>query len=360
LIQNQLTRAPSPSSPQSEALYLCAIVVAPKVSQAIKQIVAQSQGAFDVIGQGTFLAIIAVTPIDQAISQDRQELVAKLLVQQALIESVMAIAPVLPVKFGTLVSDRTTVAQILETGHETFALAFAKLSNKTQYEIVVTWDVASVFADLSNDPAVVALKAALIASEADRDLVDFEPLGRLVKTMLDKRRLETSATLLERLMRIGVDAVVNPVLDDSIILNLALLIEKDQVNALDNSLDALDIIFDEKLSFRCVGPLPPHSFATVEVTAYEQGDIETACALLELESPEPEATLRAAYHRLVKQAHQALLEGGAHKQPESSSVAELKDAYATLLSFNAAGGAVSVSIVRQEAAYEGSLAENVG
>ena len=54
-------------------------------------------------------------------------------------------------------------------------------------------------------------------------------------------------------------------MDDRMVANLALLLPKPASDALDRRLAELDEEFGSRLNFRCVGPLPPYSFATVEV-----------------------------------------------------------------------------------------------
>jgi len=341
---------------ESSGLYVCAIVAARgsfgELTEYVNNLACEAQ----LIGRGDFSAVVMTSTEDPLVNRDRKDLMRQLLVHQRLVESIMATTPVLPVKFATLAPDRESVERGLERGHEKFAAAFEGLSGKNQFEIVVSWDVAKVFEEIAKEPAVTKLKADL-ANEAGKAAPEtLEQLGKLVKQALDRRRAVIGKELLGALSRVGVDSVVNPIMDDNMILNLALLVDAEPADALDQCLDALDNAYHGALTFRCVGPLPPHSFATVEITFLEPEKIKHACNILELEAARSSDEVRSAYRRLVKQSHPDV----ALDQSNSAGISVLKDAYSTLLSFVDAGGPVVVSVQRQEAAYSVGAAAGSG
>ncbi|AGI68584.1 GvpL/GvpF-family gas vesicle protein 2 [Octadecabacter antarcticus 307] len=345
----------------SVGLYVCAIVAEWESNSALIKCANEAQGEIQLIGQGGITAVVMVPPEDQPVSRDRQELVRQLLVHQQLVERFTEIAPVLPVKFGTLAPDRESVELGLERGREKFFTAFGGLSGKTQFEITVTWDVADVFAKIAKLPAVVKLKVDLVAtSESDRP-INLDRVGRLVKETLDHQRAQTGKVLLDALLPLGVDSIVNPILNDSIVLNLALLVDTDQADALDRCLDELDSTFHGALSFRCVGPMPPHSFATVEINYIEPTQVSHACCVLELDAAHNFEEIRSAYHRLARQTQQDIAPDVVVDNKSSSvGIAVLNDAYKTLLSFVDAGGPVVVSVQRQEDAYATDIPSSGG
>jgi hypothetical protein len=341
-------------------LYVCAIVAERVSCGALIQCAHDAPGEIQLIGQGDFTAVAIVPENDQLVSQDRKELVQQLLVHQQLIEKFMEIAPVLPVKFATFAPNRESVELGLEVGREKFSAAFNSLSGKVQFEIIVTWDVAKVFAEIAKEPAILKLKADLAAMPELDGPVSLEPLGKLVKETLELQRAEIGKFLLDALVQVGVDNVVNPILDDSIILNLALLVDTKSADAFDRCLDELDSTYHGALTFRCVGPLPPHSFATVEITYLEPANVAQACGILELDAARSTDEVRSAYHRLARKSHPDIAPNLAVDETASVSMTVLNDAYKTLLSFVGAGGSVVVSVQRQEAAYAADIASSAG
>ena len=339
-------------------LYVCAIVEERETNSELIKCANEAQGEIKLIGYGEITAVVMVQSVDQPVSRDRQELVRKLLVHQQLVEKFMEIAAVLPVKFGTLAPNRESVELALERGRDKFITAFSELSGKTQFEITVSWDVAEVFAEIAKEPTVIDLKADLAAmSENDRHL-NLDQLGKLVKETLDHRRTQIGKALLDALLHVGFDGIVNPVLNDSIVLNMALLVDIDRTEALDLCLDELDNTFHNALTLRCVGPMPPHSFATVEIIYMEPTKVSHACCILELVAANSFEEVRSAYHRLARQAHQEIASDRIVDGTVCSSIGELNDAYKTLISFVDAGGPVVVSVLRQEAAYATDMASS--
>jgi hypothetical protein len=341
-------------------LCVCAIVAERVSCSALIQCANDAPGEIQLIGHGDFTAVVMVLEKDQLVSPDRKELMQRLLVHQQLIEKFMEIAPVLPVKFATLAPNRESVELGLEVGSEKFSAAFNSLSGKVQFEVIVTWDVAEVFAEIAKEPAVAKLKVDLAAMPESYGSVNLEPLGKLVKETLGLRRAETGKVLLDALVQVCVDNVVNPILNDSIILNLALLVDAKNADAFDRCLDELDSTYHGALTFRCVGPLPPHSFATVEITYLEPAKVTEACDILELDVARSTEEVRSAYHRLARKSHPDIAPDVAVGEAASVSMAALTDAYKTLLSFVGAGGSVVVTVQRQEVSYAADITSSAG
>jgi len=109
--------------------------------------------------------------------------------------------------------------------------------------------------------------------------------------------------MLSSLREITSDLVINPPMDDSMVANTALLVDKAGREALDQRLELLDKEFDGQLHLRCVGPLPPYSFATVEVQVPSSQEILKARLQLGLGEAATTVEIRQAYRELASQLH---------------------------------------------------------
>jgi hypothetical protein len=128
-----------------------------------------------------------------------------------------------------------------------------------------------------------------------------------------------------------VDAITYPVTADQVALHLVLLMKADEMTALDDRLEDLDATHGGRLAFRCVGPLAPYSFATVEIEVVEATALTEAMRLLDV-GPDATATeVRAAYRRAAKSVHPDAAGAGAGG---SASMAALTEA-CRLLSLHA-------------------------
>ena len=222
---------------------------------------------------------------------------------QRVLEQVMLDGPVIPLKFGTYADDDRQILEILNCGQREFAAALHQYADKVEVDLAAFWtDLKCVLADIAVAPAVVALKAQ-IADGTGATMEQRVRMGQLVKQLLDQRREGVAAEIADALGGPSESMVVNPVKDDSMIFNAAILVSRDEQAQLDRTIQELDRRYDNKLNFRCVGPLPPYSFATAEVKTIETGNLDAARRLLELGEAASLAEIKTAYRRLLQQEH---------------------------------------------------------
>ncbi len=265
---------------------------------------------------------------------DRQALTRQLLAQQQLVEVIMGITPILPVKFGTNAPDRESVERCLASGEVEFSEAFERTSGKVQFEIQTHWNLEDVLAKISRSPELASLKSA-----------GAEPVevGKAVKSLLEKERSELSSCLSSHLRSVAADSVDNALVDDRMVLNTSLLIDRKKTEELDSCLETIDAAHNDRLNFRCVGPMPPYNFATVEVSFLDPEKVSWARKFLGLDEEAYLEEIRAVYHRLARQKHPDT----ALPSADDSEMTALLDAYQTLCAFTKSGGLVQVSVCRQ-------------
>lgn len=331
----------------ANGLYLYAI--APRADRTAKWAEGFSSALY-LVERGPFAAIVQDAAYGSLPGGDREVLAKLLIAHQQVVQDAMSVTPVLPVKFATIAPNRESIERCLENGRAAFADALASLQGKTQYEVLVTWDLKAVFAEIAADPEVARLKTEMARAPRGATADDSAHLGAIVKNRLEARRSTLGKTLAHALQAAAIDAIVNPLMDDRMVLNLALLVDTD--DALQRRLESLDAAHDGKLTFRCVGPLPPHSFATVEIDFLDGDRIARARDMLELDGAADAEAVRAAYRRLAKEAHPDL----AGDRVGTERIRALRDAYDTLSSFVDAGNSVIVSVRRQEAAFAAEAA----
>ena len=331
------------SSNRDTARYLYAVLPNPEGERLPDRL----DGETYLIKGRHFAAVVKNAAISSPVTGDRQELARMLLAHQQVIERVMAWTPVLPVKFGTVAPDGGSVVRCLANGAAAFADAFQRMKGRTQFEILVTWDPEPVFAAIAANPKIVELKQQLTTGAGAPDPVAVARLGVLAKQFFDRRREEVSDAIAEVLRKTAEDAVTNALMDDRMVLNIALLIDDQKTAALDDCLETLDASYGGKLTFRCIGPLPSYSFAAVELSFLDADRIARARRLLELDVIQDAKTVQAAYRRLTKLVH-----------PDTSGavdvggrIAELNDAFTTLSSYVDARGPVLIAVNRAEPAF---------
>lgn len=132
------------------------------------------------------------------------------------------------------------------------------------------------------------------------------------------------------MQEVALDLVVNPLMDDSMVANVALLVDEAGREVLGQRLEDLDEEFKGRLLFRCVGPLPPYSFATVEVEVLSLEAVDEARRCLGLGETATPSEIKQTYRRLASRLHP----DHNPEDPEAESrMAELTRSYELLTAY---------------------------
>lgn len=254
-------------------------------------------------GQDGIAAVVGASPLPDYRGLKRDAAVRYLMVHQQVIEAVMQEFPILPMKFGTVLPDESWVCRLLAQEAGLFHRMLEAFADREQMEVVVLWDVQEVFQEIGCEEPIVQLKAQVAGQPAGPTTAQQVAIGKLVHASLERRRAELRERLVPPLREVALDVVANPPMDDSMVANLALLVDQAGKGALDEQLDALDAMFDGRLTFRCVGPLPPYSFATVEVQVPAFEDVDEARRRLGLGETATPGEIKRAYRRLAGRLH---------------------------------------------------------
>ena len=255
-------------------------------------------------------AVVSASPLPDYHGLMRPEAVAYLVAHQRVVESVMRDFPVLPVKFGTVLAGESQITQLLAQGESLFQAALDKYGNRVQMEVAVLWNIQHVFQQIALDETVLQAKAQLASCSPEENLAKRITLGQQVQAALEQQRATLRGEILPVLQEIAQEMAVNPLMDDTMVLNVALLLDEKGCQALDRTLDVLDASFESRgytgsssLVFRRVGPLPLYSFTTIEVQTLSFEVIEDACRLLSLEETTTPKEIQRAYRRQTMLLH---------------------------------------------------------
>jgi len=248
-------------------------------------------------------AVVSASPSADYRGLKRDQAARYLVAHQRVVEAVMQVFTILPAKFGTVLPDEDSVHRLLVQGETLFRTTLEKFADLVQMEVVVLWDLQQVFQEIGQEAHIAQLKAQVEGRPPEETLIERVAVGQLVQASLEQRRTSLRDYLLYWLRKIALDSVINPSMDDSMVTNVALLVDGAEQKALDRRLELLDEEFEGQLTFRRVGPLPPYSFATVEVEVPSFEAIDEARRHLGLGETAAPGEIRRAYHQLAGQAH---------------------------------------------------------
>lgn len=207
----------------------------------------------------------------------RNQAARYLLGHQQIIERVMDSHTIIPMKLGTYALNFGEIDEILSKGYPLFKEVFGKINNTTEIDVAATWnDLDSIVKEIGEGEDMKKLKEKLLSGPEGVSVEDRQGAGRLIKNALDKKRERLASEIEGELGRLSMDVKAHALMDDTMILNTAFLIDKSKKTEFERRLDILNVRCNGKINFRCIGPLPPYSFSTAEVKKICSEEIEWA------------------------------------------------------------------------------------
>lgn len=236
-------------------------------------------------------------------SLSKQETIQQLLAHQLVVEQVMKRQAVLPVKFGTIFAGNEEVRTLLNQGSRQFSETLEWVEDKVEVEVAATWNVNKILREIANEGEIQRLKAEIAAQPNNTPFDNRIYLGKLVKASMDRRRDHYRQQMIDYLAPLAIDLQNNVLVSDELVMNVGFLINKADQPEFDSHINHLNDLLQNEIDFKVIGPLPPYSFATVEITKPDMQKIEEARQLLNLDRTVSEAEVKRAYRRTAARMH---------------------------------------------------------
>ena len=247
-------------------------------------------------------AVVSDLPIIAYDSMTKDKVVSDLFCHQSVIEKVMKNHTIIPMKFGTF-AEEEEVGKILKAGYKQFKETLSLVSNKIELDVVALWNKEIIFREIAEENEIKEFKEKIARNSAVPQLNDRVKLGRMVEKSLKKKNLEFAEEILCVLKGEAEDFCNHDTLDDIMILNSSFLLNRNRERDFDRKLNELDEKYKKRVNFRCVGPLAPYSFSSIEVKKLGFEDIDKARKLLGLGEDITPSEIKSAHRKLVFKYH---------------------------------------------------------
>jgi len=214
-----------------------------------------------------------------------KDISAELLVwHQKVIEKIMSLKyTIIPVRLGTFTVDEAEVKDILIKGYSLIKNIMEKIRDKIETDVVATWaDFGSALKEIGEEKEIKKLKENILANPKSITVDDQMKVGVMIKKVLDEKREKYALQIQTFLKRYCTAFKVHELMDDRMVINAAFLINKLEQKDFDRKIEEINTEFAEKLNFRCVGPLPPYSFYTIDIKKMKFEEIDWAKKKLRL------------------------------------------------------------------------------
>src|SRR5215211_905504 len=215
------------------------------------------------VESGELAAIVGDAPEDDAKATRNQALG-----HARVLETAVRDAPVVPMRFGVMCpSDDDVASGILDDQSEQLAELLERLEGQVEMVLKVEYDDGSVLREIVREqPEVAELREAIGQGSEDATRDQRIRLGELIGNAIEQRRERDSAAILGQLEDAVLESQNDPPEKELMVLNAALLVERDGVEKLEQAVEEVAKERDE-MHFKLIGPMPAYHFIETEEPA---------------------------------------------------------------------------------------------
>jgi hypothetical protein len=248
-----------PTVAEDDTGYYVYGVVAAADGRVPADLVGVDQAPVHTVDHDGVSAVVAVIDLERPPGR-RADLVA----HSAVLDALASTGAVVPVQFGSLMSDAESVVEdLLAPQLEHFADLLEQLEGRSQYNLRATYHEHVVLAEVvGGDPEIAELSRRTRDLPEDVAYPDRVRLGELVARSVDAKRADDAEVLLESVLphtdaystREGAGIVH--------VLDVALLVEQSRRQEFEEHLEGLAEAVHERIRLRLVGPVAPYDFVS--------------------------------------------------------------------------------------------------
>lgn len=202
---------------------------------------------------------------------------------------------VVPFRFGTIAGSRQDVEDLMARVYVQVKAAIERLTGKVELVVQLFWDLNAVLQGLKAEPH--------IQDALNKPAVNILKVGEMLFQLAKSSRQTLVSEVHRRLAPTSVGAWDGTCKGEEMIMNRSYLVEKQKEPLFDQTLDKLQGEYLGRLSFKCIGPLPPYSFVDIEFNKGNFEVINRARIALGLSERATLQEIRSAFRRLSSLYH---------------------------------------------------------
>jgi hypothetical protein len=238
-------------------LYVYGIVPADVEVESNAEGIGDPPANVEVIREGDIAALVSPIRTDQPLGKpDSLQAHARLL------DGTASVAPVLPLRFGAVMSDEESVAEeLLRKNHDEFAQALHALEGHAQYIVKGRYDEDTILREvISESPEAQQLREQMGGMSEDAARNSRMALGEIVVKAIDSKRAADTEAVVKVLDDIAKQVNAREPTHELDAVNVALLAQVDQQKELQAKVNELAENWDGRVEVRLLGPLAAYDF----------------------------------------------------------------------------------------------------
>lgn len=239
-------------------------------------------------------ALVSDTSIINFDEFDKENMHKYVATHQQIVEALAKNINIIPMRFGMIVKEEKELLDILKRAYLQFTLALHKISDKVEFILQVFWDEQAFLEEIGTSEEFGKGKAPALMTKLE--------LGKMVFELTEERLIQYKSDIQTELQKVVLDIRPSKLVDENMILNVSLLIEKDQESKLDGVINTLSEKYG-KLKFKYFGPLPMYSFVDIDLSLGDFEFVDRARETLQLPEEASLFDIKETYRRLALLHH---------------------------------------------------------
>ena len=184
----------------------------------------------------------------------------------SLLDGAAAEVPLLPLRFGAVVSNMDAVSdELLESNKDGFVAALHELEGKAEYIVKGRYVEKAILGEvLQENPELAQLREAIKGKSEDATRNERIALGEKISQVIAAKREADSRRMAEALSSLDVQVSPRDVTEEQQAVHLACLIETDRQDELESVVDELAADWEGRVEVRLLGPLAAYDFVVTQ------------------------------------------------------------------------------------------------
>ncbi|PPJ28853.1 gas vesicle protein GvpFL [Nocardia nova] len=243
----------------STAVYVYGIVPADVEPQPHATGVGDPPGEVEVVRHGEIAALVSTLSSDRPLGTPED-----LTAHEKLLDGSAAVSPVLPLRFGAVMTDTDAVeSELLEANEDEFRAALAELEGRVQFVVRGRYVEDAILRELLDENADAArLRDEIRGKPEDATRNERIMLGEMINQAIEAKRAEDTRKVTSELEKL--EAMVNlrdPTHEEDAV-HLAVLVETARQDELEELLRRLMAEWDGRVELDLLGPMAAYDFVT--------------------------------------------------------------------------------------------------
>ncbi len=239
------------------AVYVYGIVPGDVEVEESAQGIGDPPAAVEVVHEGDIAALVSVIAVDHALGTPED-----LQAHAKLLDGTARVAPVLPLRFGAVMTDEDAVAEeLLRDHHDEFVQALKALEGQAEYVVKGRYDEEAFLTELlSENEQARQLSEDIRNTPEDASRNSRIALGELISNAIDSMRNKDTKTAVEELDSIASQVNPREPTHEWDAVHVALLAEVERQAELEEVVDRLTENASGRMELRLLGPLAVYDF----------------------------------------------------------------------------------------------------